>query len=164
MASMNLHKLWIKYYLDESNPETFMNGAESARKAGYSAKNPKAVSVRAAENMARYKKKIQKFLIDAGYTEDAVKLKIMEGFEAMETKFFQKDGIVVETRQVINWSARVAYLRLAADCMGMIKRRHEISGPGGKPMTVFHAVRDLDKPPIRDITPQNLVEGKDGQA
>lgn len=41
--------------------------------------------------------------------------RINEGLDATETKFFAKDGIVLETRDVINWSERRQYAQLAAE-------------------------------------------------
>lgn len=40
---------------------------------------------------------------------------ISEGLEAKETKFFQKEGMVVETRDVINWSERREFAKLAVE-------------------------------------------------
>lgn len=44
--------------------------------------------------------------------------RITEGLDAMETKFFQKEGIVTDSRDVINWSERRQYAQLAADLGG----------------------------------------------
>ena len=52
--------------------------------------------------------------------------KIAEGMDAMETQFFQKDGVVTDQRDVIAWGARKQYLDLAAKCQGFI---------GGDPAT-----------------------------
>jgi len=41
--------------------------------------------------------------------------RISEGLDAMKTEFFQKDGVVVETRDVIAWSERRMYAELAAE-------------------------------------------------
>jgi phage terminase small subunit len=41
--------------------------------------------------------------------------RIQEGMDAMETKFFQKDGEVIESRDVIAWGERRAYAELAAE-------------------------------------------------
>ena len=40
--------------------------------------------------------------------------RIAEGLDAMETKFFQKEGLVTDERDVINWPERRAYAELAA--------------------------------------------------
>jgi phage terminase small subunit len=47
-------------------------------------------------------------------TPEKIGQRINEGLDAMETKFFQKDGEVVETREVIAWSERRMYCELAA--------------------------------------------------
>lgn len=41
--------------------------------------------------------------------------RIAEGLDAKETKFFQKDGKVIESRDVVAWSERRAYAELAAE-------------------------------------------------
>lgn len=52
--------------------------------------------------------------------------RIREGIDAEETKFFQKDGAVVEQRNVIAWSERRAYTELAAEYGGYFVPRSEI--------------------------------------
>lgn len=44
--------------------------------------------------------------------------RVAEGLDAMETKFFQSEGSVVETRDVVAWSERRQYAALAADLGG----------------------------------------------
>jgi hypothetical protein len=44
--------------------------------------------------------------------------RIEEGMDAMETKFFQKDGEVKETRDVVAWGERREYAALAAEYGG----------------------------------------------
>lgn len=39
--------------------------------------------------------------------------RIKEGLDAMETKFFQKDGIVTDSRDVIAWGERRGYIETA---------------------------------------------------
>ncbi|MGD0567040.1 MAG: hypothetical protein ABSA78_01440 [Candidatus Sulfotelmatobacter sp.] len=41
--------------------------------------------------------------------------RIAEGVDAIETIFFQKDGIVIETRDVIAWGERRKYTQLAVE-------------------------------------------------
>lgn len=41
--------------------------------------------------------------------------RIAEGLDAKETKFFQKDGVVIESRDVVAWGERRAYAELAAE-------------------------------------------------
>lgn len=52
--------------------------------------------------------------------------KIKDGLEAMETKFFAKDGEVMDERSVINWGARHQYLTTLLEVA-------KIKGDGSKP-------------------------------
>lgn len=45
--------------------------------------------------------------------------RINEGLDAMETKFFQFEGMVTDKRDVIAWSERRMYADLAAELKGM---------------------------------------------
>lgn len=47
-----------------------------------------------------------------------ISARIAEGLDAMETKFFQKDGLVTDSRDVINWAERRAYAQLATEFGG----------------------------------------------
>lgn len=88
-----------------------MSKKQSALKAGYSESVAKSVNAhietpdvklafrQAIENHAPYQK---------------VALRVAEGLDAMETKFFQKDGFVMESKDVIAWSERRMYAELAA--------------------------------------------------
>lgn len=49
-----------------------------------------------------------------------------EGLDAMETKFFQKDGKVEDERDVIAWSERRQYAQLAAEYGGFFTPKSEI--------------------------------------
>lgn len=51
--------------------------------------------------------------------------RIAEGLDAQETKFFQKDGNVVETRDVVAWGERRAYAELAAKFGGYIENKKD---------------------------------------
>ena len=71
--------------------------------------------------------------------------KIQEGLEAIETKFFQKDGEVVDSRDVIAWSERRQYAELAAEYGGYFTPHAEIdvSGKNGGP--IEHCIRFISK-------------------
>jgi hypothetical protein len=43
---------------------------------------------------------------------------IAEGLDAMETKFFQREGWVIEQYNVVAWRERRAYIALAAEYAG----------------------------------------------
>jgi hypothetical protein len=48
--------------------------------------------------------------------------RIAEGVDATETVFFQKDGVVLESRDVIAWGERRKYIQLAAEYGGYVQR------------------------------------------
>jgi hypothetical protein len=51
--------------------------------------------------------------------------RIAEGLDAKETKFFQHEGKVVETREVIAWAERRQYADLAATLKGLAVKEQE---------------------------------------
>lgn len=53
--------------------------------------------------------------------------RINEGLDAVETKFFQFEGIVTDHRDVVAWSERRMYADLAAELKGM-KRSQKVEG------------------------------------
>lgn len=46
--------------------------------------------------------------------------RIQQGLYAMETKLFQKDGVVTDKRNLVNWAERRASAELAMRAMGII--------------------------------------------
>ncbi len=92
--------VWLKLYLDQGNPETFLNKQESARQAKYKTNNPQRLSEIGYQNSIALQPSIAKWLDDVGLSENALKQKLHKLVHAKETKFFQKDGLVVETREV----------------------------------------------------------------
>lgn len=64
------------------------------------------------------------------------------GLDAMETKFFSKDGEVVEQVDVIAWSERRQYAELVAKMMGFMNRV-ELSGPDGGPVPMAVVMKNL---------------------
>lgn len=74
--------------------------------------------------------------------------RISEGLDAMETKFFQKDGVVTDRRDVIAWSERRQYASLAAELGGYhAPPRQESPDSGAKVLIQF--IRDPQTPAIQ---------------
>lgn len=67
-----------------------------------------------------------------------VAARIAEGLDATETKFFQKDGIVTDQKDVINWSERRAYAELAAEYGGYKETEKQPLANIGVQVTVEH--------------------------
>ena len=61
--------------------------------------------------------------------------RIAEGLDAMETKFFQKEGIVTDSRDVINWSERREAAKLAAFLLD-VEPEKPVTLNGGSGMAV----------------------------
>ena len=63
---------------------------------------------------------IKQRLDDAGLTETALKFKLLQKLEAKETKFFQHEGKVVETREVEAHDVQLKALEFAMKARGML--------------------------------------------
>lgn len=56
---------------------------------------------------------------------DKIGQRIAEGLDAMEAKFFQHQGVVTDSRDVIAWSERRAYVEMAAKHAGYYVDKQE---------------------------------------
>ncbi len=61
---------------------------------------------------------------------------LAEGMKAKETKFFAKDGIVTDEREVIAWGARHAFMELAQKVHGHLPERMELTGEDGGELVI----------------------------
>jgi len=96
---------------------------QAAIDAGYSeatAENAKAV-IETPDVRAEFQR-----LIREAIPSGKIVQRLAEGVDAMETRFFQNKGAVVETRDVIAWSERRAYLELATEYGGYFIPKQEI--------------------------------------
>lgn len=111
-------EIWLGHYLDQGNPDTYLNAAESARAAGYKCakENFKKIGY---INRRECEKQITDWLDDAGLSESALKLKLVSLLEAKETKFFQKDGLVKTTVEVENLAIQQKALDMALKMKGL---------------------------------------------
>lgn len=88
-----------------------MNLTQAAIKAGYSTKNAPVIANQA---LKRIQKKMPQILERNGLSDNAlVKKYLKPGLEAQETKFFQKDGVVTDQRDVVAWDPRLRALDMA---------------------------------------------------
>jgi phage terminase small subunit len=93
-----------------------MNLQQAAIAAGYS---PKNASISANQALKGIRKKMPQLLDKRGLTDSALIRKYLKpALEANETKFFQKDGEVKETHDVINWDARLRALDMTFKLKG----------------------------------------------
>jgi hypothetical protein len=90
-----------------------------------------------------------KKLVQETIPAETIVQKLTEGLDAQETKFFQKDGKVQETRDVIAFGERREYLKLATEYGGYHVPRAELGGEGGGPLQVVirRIGADLDREP-----------------
>jgi len=112
---------FIKNYLETGN------ATQSAKDAGYSSKTAADIG---KDNLLKpdIQIAIQKYIDLAGLTDDVMAKKVFDGANAMETKFFQKDGEVIQTVDVIPWKVRLDYLEFAAKLKGHLIEKVVHSG------------------------------------
>ena len=96
--------LFLKYLLDESNPDTFMNATGSAKAAKYNCSTENSYSLIGYENIRKLKHYIANWLDEYGLSEERLKLKMLELLE------------------VDNLSVQRATLEMAMKCQGMFEK------------------------------------------
>jgi hypothetical protein len=72
--------------------------------------------------------------------------RIAEGVSAYETKFFQKEGIVTDQRDVVAWSERREYLKLAAEYGQYVEPDAKVST--GEVRPTFVLINGITKPRV----------------
>ena len=116
-----------------------MTKKDAALKAGYAL----STSLRVTGNIERPDVRAAfAEIIQSKIPPEKIADRIDAGLDAMETKFFQSEGNVVETREVVAWSERRQYAALAAEFGGYFipprRVEAEIGGMKGKP--IAHAI------------------------
>ena len=71
-----------------------------------------------------------------GLKDEALLIKLEEGLEAQETKFFAHEGEVQDERTTTDYPTRRGYLELALRLKGRMKEQRELSGPNGGPIPI----------------------------
>lgn len=134
-------KLWLAFYLDKNNPATFLNKAAATLAAGY--KN--ASSGTQIYKNVTVKEHITEYLISNGATKQMIREKFFELMNATETKFFQKDGVVIETRDVESLGIQLKAAVEAAKLDGLYEpEKHEHSG-------ALKIDRQMDQRALKDV-------------
>lgn len=119
-------KKWLKYFFET------MNATEAAKLAGYNASSRKTMNTIGNENMVKLGPLIQEWFCKVGLSLEAIQAKIHDGFSAKETKFFAKEGIVMDEREVEALGIQQRYVQLAANLMGyMPDQKHQLLGKDG---------------------------------
>lgn len=106
-------RIWLDSFL------THFNKTRAARDAGYKCNSEQAFRQIGTENYTKLYSHIAEWIDDLGLSDTKIKLKIAEGMEAKETKFFQKDGRVTQRVEVEALGIQYRYVNLAAECRGM---------------------------------------------
>jgi hypothetical protein len=140
MARATKRDVWIKFYLDQSNRETFLNGKASAIAAGYKCKDPKTFETIGSQNARILKDEISQWLDEVGLSKSALRQKLLSLIDAKETKFFQKDGIVTEQIDVEALGIQLKALELAMKSKSMLVEKKEVTGKDGGPIEHVHSL------------------------
>ncbi len=88
--------MWFKHFTNDGCSTTFLNRTESARRAGYKTKNEDSLAQIGCQNFRKLNDKIEKWLNEAGLSENALRLKMLSLLEADETKLITIKGEIDE--------------------------------------------------------------------
>jgi len=106
--------------------------AEAARRAGYS----ESTADQACRALMPQAREVFRRTLEHYAPLNKVTKRIAEGLDAEETKFFQKDGIVQDERNVVAWSERRESAALATRLLGFMPEKTEVSGLDGSELVV----------------------------
>lgn len=134
----NKLNVWLHHYLDQANPDTFLNKTESARAAGYKTKNPHRLGEIGYQNSKKLQNRINIWLDEAGLSEAALKEKLVELLFAKETRLFQKDGKVTERVEVNDYAVQRQALEMALKIKGMFEKDNDQKKPN---IEIYNQVR-----------------------
>lgn len=145
---------WLKAFIDETCPSTFLNKSESARVAGYKTKSEESLRQIGCQNFTKLTDKVEKWLDENGLSDNALKLKLLSLMEARETKFFSapvKDekgevtDIFVKEIEVEAIETQRKTLDMALKVKGMnAPTKHEHTGKDGAPLQLISALPEPD--------------------
>ncbi len=107
-------------YLD--NLTKGLSRTEAKRLAGYS-ETTKPGQIETPQLKAQFGRLIRQHV-----PAHVLARRIAEGLEAKETKFFQSEGVVTDSRDVIAWGERRAYAEMAAKFGGYVDQ-HDSGAP-----------------------------------
>ena len=119
LTKVNKLNAWLRAYLDESCPSTFLNKTESARRAGYKCKTEDCLRHLGCRNFTKVSDKISQWFDEAGLSENTLKIKLLSLLNAKKTKYFQHEGIVTDQREVEAIETQRRTLNMALKVRGM---------------------------------------------
>jgi hypothetical protein len=142
-------RAFLAYYLgSKGEGKMSFDGRASVMAAGYRCKSDDVAAVIATENLRTLKPYIDQFWELSGLSTDKIRGVLMTGvFGGMACKktiFFQHQGAVTETHEVIDRGLQAKYVEMAMKYKGMFAPdRIEHSGPGGGPIQSANLNVDL---------------------
>lgn len=156
---VNKRNAWLKYYLSEGT-QSFLNKAESAKRAGYSYANEDCLRQTGCRLFAAHTDIIEKWFDEVGLSENALKTKLLSLLEAKETKFFTTpikiivtldgkeavvDDILIKQIDVESLEVQRKTLDMAIKVRGMYaEKRIAIIDVGEKAKEIREAVSAFD--------------------
>lgn len=87
-------QLWLKAYLNDTNPATFLNKTGSARAAKYNCSHAQSFANVGCQNYIKLQPRIESWLDDHGLTKENNKKKLLQLSKAEETKVITVEGEV----------------------------------------------------------------------
>ncbi len=115
MRALSLkQRRWLDAYLSTGN------ATEAARRAKYKAKDDRSFGVIGIENLRKLKIHVQSYLDEIGLSDEAIKLKIVQGLSAKETKYWAYEGKVTDEREVEALSIQAKYCEMGAKIRGLL--------------------------------------------
>ncbi|MCK4793665.1 MAG: hypothetical protein KAV87_58595 [Desulfobacteraceae bacterium] len=124
--------LWLRYYTDESNPETFLNKTKSAIYAGYKAKSENSFANIGLQNYRKLERYITKWLDELGLSEARLKEKTLSLMSAQDTKLFRKDNkdgsLEIVEHQIPALEIQRRALDMALKIKGLYKSNEVLAG------------------------------------
>lgn len=137
---------WLKCYLNDTNKDTFGNATASARAAGYKCKSPECFENIGGQNYRKLLPQIEEWIDKNALSNAKLKNLLVEGLQALETKFFAHQGTVVTEKEVIPWEIRRKYLEMALKVKGLFApEKHQITGDDGGPIDLTVIVNRVTK-------------------
>jgi len=118
----NKRNVWLYHFLNENNPETFMNRTASAKAAGYRGKSEESYRSIGYQNFTILHDVIEKWLDEHKLSEVALKNKLITLIDAKETKFFAHEGKITDSVDVEALEIQRKSLEMAMKVKGMFEK------------------------------------------
>jgi len=147
---------WFRAFIDETNPSTFMNQTGSAKAANYKCSTEASFANVGLQNFRKLEDRIKKWLDEVGLSENELKTKLVKLMDAKETKFFQFQGEVTDSREIEALEVQRKTLDMAMKVRGMYApKKRELSGKDGEPLTITTLIPEPDPPIDNEISADN---------